>query len=106
MVILDTVKKVLLFNPRAAKHKPRIPNSVLQVAASIDGKYDWAIIDGNREEHPAAKIFHYLRSGAYEYFACTVMPGPQLQQARFAPTRAMRLRRQRSAKRPLRAVWD
>jgi radical SAM superfamily enzyme YgiQ (UPF0313 family) len=81
LVILETVKKVLLFNPRAAKHKPRIPNSVLQVAASIDGKFDWAIIDGNREEHPAAKIFHYLRSGAYEYFACTVMPGPQLQQA-------------------------
>jgi radical SAM superfamily enzyme YgiQ (UPF0313 family) len=75
------VNKVLLFNPRAAKHKPRIPNSVLQVAASIDGKMDWAIIDGNREEHPEAKIFHYLRSGAYKYFACTVMPGPQLQQA-------------------------
>jgi radical SAM superfamily enzyme YgiQ (UPF0313 family) len=75
------VKKVLLFNPRAAKHKPRIPNSVLQIAAALEGKFEWVIIDGNREEHPAAKIFHHLRSGEFEFFASTVMPGPQLQQA-------------------------
>ena len=75
------MKKVLLFNPRAAKHKPRIPNSVLQVAASLEGKFEWVIIDGNREDNPAAKIFHYLRSGDFDFFACTVMPGPQLQQA-------------------------
>ncbi|HTL81742.1 MAG TPA: radical SAM protein [Bacteroidia bacterium] len=75
------MKKILLFNPRAANHKPRIPNSVLQVAASIDGESEWTIIDGNLEEHPASKIFHHLRSGAYDVFACTVMPGPQLRQA-------------------------
>jgi hypothetical protein len=28
---------VLLFNPRSNHYKPRIPNSVLQVAASING---------------------------------------------------------------------
>ena len=75
------MNKVLLFNPRAAKHKPRIPNSVLQVAASLEGKSDWTIIDGNLEDAPAARVFHYLRSGEYKFFACTVMPGPQLRQA-------------------------
>lgn len=71
---------VLLFNPRAAKHKARIPNSVLQVAASIDGKRDWAIVDGNREIDPLPKIVEHLKSGKYKYFGSTVMPGPQLQQ--------------------------
>src|ERR1041385_2794463 len=75
------MKKVLIFNPRAAKHKPRIPNSVLQVAASLEGKFEWTIIDGNIEQAPAARVFDYLRSGEYHFFACTVMPGPQLQQA-------------------------
>ncbi|HEU4719134.1 MAG TPA: radical SAM protein, partial [Bacteroidia bacterium] len=75
------MNKVLLFNPRAAEHKPRIPNSVLQVAASIEGKYEWSIVDGNIEEAPVAKLFHYLRTGEYAYFGCTVMPGPQLRQA-------------------------
>ncbi len=75
------MKKVLLFNPRANNHKARIPNSVLQVAASLEGKFDWVIVDGNRETDPAQKIFSYLASGEFAFFGCTVMPGPQLRQA-------------------------
>jgi len=75
------MKKVLLFNPRAARSKPRIPNSVLQVAASIDGIYEWVIVDGNLETKPLDKIMDYLRTGDFAYFGCTVMPGPQLKQA-------------------------
>ncbi len=74
-------KKVLLFNPRAARHKPRIPNSILTIAASIEGKHEYVIIDGNLEEDPFIKIESYLQSGQFGYFALTVMPGPQLQQA-------------------------
>ncbi len=73
--------KVLLFNPRSAENKPRIPNSVLQVAASVDHNYEWMIIDGNLEKDPWLKIKACLESGGYAYFACTVMPGPQLRQA-------------------------
>jgi len=72
---------VLLFNPRASSSKPRIPNSVLQVAASIDGIYDWVIVDGNLETDPWQKIEAYLAQGTFKYFGCTVMPGPQLKQA-------------------------
>lgn len=74
-------EKALLFNPRSANYKARIPNSVLQVAASIDGRHDWAIVDGNLEDDPREKIFRYFRQGGFRYFGCTVMPGPQLKQA-------------------------
>ncbi|RYZ18985.1 MAG: radical SAM protein, partial [Chitinophagaceae bacterium] len=76
-----TRPKVLLFNPRSARSKPRIPNSILSIAASIEGHYEYVIVDGNRETDPAARIFDYLDSGGFGFFACTVMPGPQLQQA-------------------------
>lgn len=75
------MNSVILFNPRASNHKPRIPNSVLQIAASIDGRYDWVIVDGNLENDPWTKIETYIKTGNYKYFGCTVMPGPQLKQA-------------------------
>jgi len=73
--------KVLLFNPRAAETKARVPNSILSIAASIDGKYQYAIVDGNLEKNPLKSLLSYLDTGEYEVFACTVMPGPQLRQA-------------------------
>jgi anaerobic magnesium-protoporphyrin IX monomethyl ester cyclase len=75
------MSKVLLFNPRSANYKPRIPNSILTVAASIEGLYDYVIVDGNLETDPAQKIFSYLETGEFKYFGCTSMPGPQLKQS-------------------------
>lgn len=75
------MKKVLLFNPRSANHKYRIPNSILQVAASIEGKFGWSFVDGNLETDPWEKIKSYLETGEYGFFGSTVMPGPQLKQA-------------------------
>ncbi|MCU0430733.1 MAG: B12-binding domain-containing radical SAM protein [Cytophagaceae bacterium] len=72
---------VLLFNPRATNYNPRIPNSILQVAASIDGQYKWYAVDGNLESDPWSKIEHYLSQGDVRYVGFTVMPGPQLKQA-------------------------
>lgn len=73
--------KVLLFNPRAAESKARVPNSILSIAASIEGKYGYAIVDGNLEDDPLKVLLDYLDSGEYDVFGCTVMPGPQLRQA-------------------------
>ncbi len=53
----------------------------MQVAASIEGKFDWVIVDGNREVDPWSRIADYLRTGEFGYFGCTVMPGPQLKEA-------------------------
>lgn len=72
---------IILFNPWTAKYGYRIPNSILQVGASIEGKYDYVFVDGNREKDPWTTIQKYLDSGKFKYFGCTVMPGPQLRQA-------------------------
>jgi anaerobic magnesium-protoporphyrin IX monomethyl ester cyclase len=73
--------KVILFNPRSAGAKHRIPNSILQVGASIQGKYDYVFVDGNLEADPWPVIKQYLETGEFKFFGCTVMPGPQLKQA-------------------------
>ncbi len=78
------MRKVLLFNPRAiGKRSPhyRIPNSILQVGASIHEQFDYVFVDGNRETDPWPIIDGYLRQGDFGYFGATVMPGPQLKEA-------------------------
>ncbi|MBD99035.1 MAG: radical SAM protein [Verrucomicrobia bacterium] len=74
-------KKVLLFNPRSAKWKHRIPNSILQVGASVHDQYDVIFVDGNMESDPWKTINGYLSKNDVDLFGCTVMPGPQLKQA-------------------------
>ena len=75
------MNKILLFNPKSANAKYRIPNSILNIAASVDGKYEWVIVDGNCEADPIKKIESYVDTGEFKYFGFTVMPGPQLRQA-------------------------
>src|SRR5690242_2597219 len=75
------MNKILLFNPRSAIAKHRVPNSILNIAATIDGQYDWVIVDGNREQDPYGKISSFLDRGEFKYVGFTVMPGPQVKQA-------------------------
>jgi radical SAM superfamily enzyme YgiQ (UPF0313 family) len=77
------MNKVILFNPRSAKSKHRIPNSILQVGASIHGIYDYVFVDGNLEQDALEKLEKYISTGEFKYFGCTctVMPGQQLKQA-------------------------
>ena len=75
------MKKILLFNPRGSNGKYRVPNSILNIAASVEGMFDWAIVDGNREKDPYQAIRRYLNTGDYKYIGFTVMPGPQLKEA-------------------------
>jgi len=75
------MSKVLLFNPRSAIAKHRIPNSIMNIAASVDGKYEWVIVDGNCESDPYNRIRDYLQTGDFGYVGMTVMPGPQTRQA-------------------------
>lgn len=71
---------VILFNPWATS-RPRVPNSILHLAAILDRDFDVEMVDGNREADPWPTIRTLLASGRYRYFGCTVMPGPQLRQA-------------------------
>jgi anaerobic magnesium-protoporphyrin IX monomethyl ester cyclase len=67
------MNKVILFNPRSGRSKHRIPNSILQVGASIEGKYEYFLVDGNLEKDPWLTIKRYLDSGEVMFFGCTVM---------------------------------
>ena len=73
--------KLIIFNPKSANSKHRIPNSILQVGASIHGNREYLLVDGNLEKNPLDKIIKLIESGDYKYFCSTVMPGPQLRQA-------------------------
>ncbi|MDN3583231.1 B12-binding domain-containing radical SAM protein [Mucilaginibacter flavus] len=75
------MNKILLYNPKSANAKYRIPNSILNIAASVDGKYEWVIVDGNCEADAWKKIESYLKTGEFGYLGFTVMPGPQLKEA-------------------------
>lgn len=72
---------VLLYNPRSCNVNPRIPNSIMAVAASIQGRYEFTFVDGNLDPDPEAVIVRHLASGKYAALGVTVMPGPQLRQA-------------------------
>ena len=75
------MNNIIFFNPRSGKYNHTLPLSILQIAASIQGKHNYVIVDGNLEKDPWKKIKEYIQSGEYKYFASTVMPGPQLKQA-------------------------
>lgn len=76
-----STNKIILFNPRSANGKHRIPNSILQVGASIHGKFEYVFVDGNLEVDPWITIENHFKTGKFKYFGSTVMPGPQLRQA-------------------------
>jgi anaerobic magnesium-protoporphyrin IX monomethyl ester cyclase len=70
--------KIILFNPRSALHNHRLPLSIVQVGASVYGKEEFVFVDGNLEKDEWQKLNAYLETGEFAFFACTVMPGPQL----------------------------
>lgn len=73
--------KIVLFNPCSANAKHRIPNSILQVGSSIEGKFEYYFVDGNLEIDPLARLFKIIREKKINVVGMTVMPGPQLKQA-------------------------
>jgi anaerobic magnesium-protoporphyrin IX monomethyl ester cyclase len=73
--------KIILFNPRSARNNHRLPLSIVQVGASVAGKEEFVFIDGNLENDEWRKLNSYLETGEFAFFACTVMPGPQLKNA-------------------------
>lgn len=80
-LLTNKADRVILCNPRSAMRNHRLPISVLQVSASIYGKHDFVIVDGNLEKNPMQKLDNYLKTGEFAFFACSVMPGPQLSEA-------------------------
>ena len=83
--LLDSVREVcviVLFHPRSTKPKNRrLPLSVLHLAAVLEGREKYEIVDGNVDPDPLATIDALARDGHVEMLGVSVMPGPQLRAA-------------------------
>ncbi len=74
--------KVILYNPQSSvSKKPVLPMSLLALGAVLEDEHDYAIVDGNLVEDPLAALDQAVAAHDKAVLACTVMPGPQLNQA-------------------------
>lgn len=84
---------ILLFNPRATKPRNRrLPLSVLALAAVLEGREEYGIVDGNVDDDPISTILRLIDHYHVELLGVTVMPGPQMAAAMEA-SREVRSRR-------------
>ena len=76
---------VVFFNPLSTTPgKQPLPLSLLSLAAVLEGREPWSLVDGNCESDPLRAIrdrFAACAPGDLRLLAVTVMPGPQLVQA-------------------------
>ncbi len=69
---------ILLYNPKATKYRSRrFPLSILSIAAVLEGREEYAIVDGNLDPHPTETLLRLMRENHVELLGVTVMPGPQ-----------------------------
>jgi len=69
---------ILFYNPKATRFgNRRLPLSILSIAAMLEGKEEYAIVDGNLDPHPTESLVALLKEHRVELLAVTVMPGPQ-----------------------------
>ena len=89
---MTSAKHVLLINPTITKRRSaRFPLAVLNLSASLDGKYASSIIDGNVDRDFVATTLRTLESGRIDAVGVSVMGGPQLKTA-ISVSRAIRAR--------------
>src|SRR2546429_6846085 len=83
---------VMLSKPKArGPANRRFPLSVLALAAVLEGREDYAVVDGNLDPHPTETIAPFLREAPVELVAVTAIPGPQ-PRSPAASCRALRAR--------------
>jgi anaerobic magnesium-protoporphyrin IX monomethyl ester cyclase len=70
---------IILYYPKLTKPKNRrFPLSVLALAAVLEGREQYEIVDGNLDPDPDASIQNLCRNYRVELLAVSVMPGPQM----------------------------
>jgi len=73
---------IVLLHPRSTRPKNRrFPLSVLALAAILEGKEEYEIVDGNIDPHPLDTIGRIAQEKPLEMLGVSVMPGPQMVQA-------------------------
>ena len=69
---------IILYNPKATKYRNRrFPLSILSMAAALEGRQEYAIVDGNLDPNATETLLALIREKRVELLAVTVMPGPQ-----------------------------
>ena len=69
---------IVLYNPKATKPRNRrFPLSILAIAAVLEGREEFTIVDGNLDPKPTETLLALFREHEVELLAVTVMPGPQ-----------------------------
>jgi len=70
---------IVLLHPRTGKPKNRrFPLAILSIAAVLEGREEYAIVDGNLDPHPASALEALAATNWIELLAVSVMPGPQM----------------------------
>lgn len=70
---------VILFHPRATRPRNRrLPLAVLALAAVLEGREDYEIVDGNVDEKPIDTILSLIDNRNVELLGVSCMPGPQM----------------------------
>jgi anaerobic magnesium-protoporphyrin IX monomethyl ester cyclase len=70
---------IILFNPRATKPRNRrFPLAVMALAAVLEGREEYEIVDGNVDGQPTETILGLIQRHHVELLGVTVMPGPQM----------------------------
>jgi anaerobic magnesium-protoporphyrin IX monomethyl ester cyclase len=83
---------VLLVNPTITKQRnARFPLAVLSLAAALEGRYSWVLVDGNVDRDFVTSALRIIGERKVCAVGLTVMGGPQLRSA-IAASRAIRLR--------------
>ena len=83
---------VLLVNPTiTSRRSARFPLAALNLAAALDGRYGWTILDGNVDRDFISTALRRLQAGGVDALGVSVMGGPQLRTA-IALSQAVRAR--------------
>ena len=70
---------ILFYNPKAGRPRNRrFPLSILALAAVVEGKEEYALVDGNLDLNPTEKMIALIEEHRVELVAVTVMAGPQI----------------------------
>jgi anaerobic magnesium-protoporphyrin IX monomethyl ester cyclase len=81
---------IVLLHPRTVRPKNRrLPLAILSIAAMLEGREDYVIVDGNLDPNPGQTLDRMFSEGNVELLAVSVMPGPQMVSA-IALCRAIR----------------
>jgi anaerobic magnesium-protoporphyrin IX monomethyl ester cyclase len=74
-----TLPSVLLVNPGiCSPSSTRLPLSVLNLAAVLEGQWRWSLLDGNVQADPVRAALSVLREHPHALVGVSTMPGPQM----------------------------